>query len=630
MTSGDRLYTDVNSLAEMRIGSTSIRLAPRTNFQFLNLDDRTVQISVTSGAVNIRVRHLPGDEVYEVDTPNGAATLLRSGEYRVDTDPDRNETLVTVRAGEAEVTANGTSFPVHPRETGYFSGDYSAGEIRAANARDRFDDFASQRDRREDLAPAPRYVSRDMVGYEDLDGYGSWSQNAEYGPLWRPRVASGWAPYRDGRWAWVEPWGWTWIDNEPWGFAPSHYGRWAYLDNGWGWFPGPADVRPVYAPALVAFLGGSRFGALLNFGGGDGVGWFPLGPREIYRPSYHVSDAYVNRVNVTNITNVTNINVNNINVNNVRYVNQTVPGAVSAVSRQDFVNSHYVRQSAVAAPVAAVAQAQIMRSAQVVPQQQSVLVRPAVGGSMQIARPPAAVMNRQIFVRSTPPPPPVPFVAKQQALAANPGQPVAPAQIQSLRQTSTPVARPYVRSAMQPAPAGTPIGTPAAQRPVGQPAQPPTVPFTRQPVTPNNIPLRRQADRPIQATPAPVQQQQRPPVTPAPGNVPFTRQTVTPAPGNVPQPRQAPAPPIARSTADAQREQAQKQQELQREQQLQQQRALEAQRQQELQRERQARQQQQQQRERQVQPPPPQHPAPPPPQEKPKEAKPADNKRTDR
>ena len=111
-----------------------------------------------------------------------------------------------------------------------------------------------------------------MVGYEDLGQNGVWSEAPEYGPVWRPRsVEIGWAPYRYGRWAWVEPWGWTWIDDAPWGFAPFHYGRWAMAGGVWVWVPGRmvVGVRPVYAPALVAFVGTSRFGV---------AAWFPLGP----------------------------------------------------------------------------------------------------------------------------------------------------------------------------------------------------------------------------------------------------------------------------------------------------------------------------------------------------------------
>ena len=56
--------------------------------------------------------------------------------------------------------------------------------------------------------------------------------------------------------------------------------------NSWGWIPGPIAVRPVYAPALVAFIGGPRFSLSVSIGGGGGgnVGWFPLGPREVYVP----------------------------------------------------------------------------------------------------------------------------------------------------------------------------------------------------------------------------------------------------------------------------------------------------------------------------------------------------------
>jgi hypothetical protein len=85
---------------------------------------------------------------------------------------------------------------------------------------DEFDRWASERDRRG--AVSARYVSRDVVGYEDLDDHGSWRAAEGYGNVWVPRVAADWAPYRDGHWAWVEPWGWTWVDDAPWGFAVSH------------------------------------------------------------------------------------------------------------------------------------------------------------------------------------------------------------------------------------------------------------------------------------------------------------------------------------------------------------------------------------------------------------------------
>mgnify|MGYP006969297544 CR=1 FL=1 len=73
-----------------------------------------------------------------------------------------------------------------------------------------------------------------------------------------------WAPYTTGRWAWVAPWGWTWVDVAPWGFAPFHYGRWVPRGPYWAWSPGRYVARPVYAPALVGWVGG----AAVRDGGG--------------------------------------------------------------------------------------------------------------------------------------------------------------------------------------------------------------------------------------------------------------------------------------------------------------------------------------------------------------------------
>ena len=178
-------------------------------------------------------------------------------------------------------------------------------------------------------ASTTRYVSPEMTGAEDLDRYGQWQQTPEYGALWVPRsVAADWAPYTTGHWAWVRPWGWTWVDDAPWGFAPFHYGRWVYHRNAWCWAPGTYVARPVYAPALVAWIGGPRTSVSISVGAGAPVGWFPLAPREVYVPAYRASPRYVQQVNVTHVTNVTNITtiVNNRN---------------GEADRRDFANRKY-------------------------------------------------------------------------------------------------------------------------------------------------------------------------------------------------------------------------------------------------------------------------------------------------
>ena len=303
-------------------------LASRTAFQFLNLNDRNVQVKLTEGTLSIHLRELQQDETFEVDTPNVAFVLLRPGDYRIDADPDAQTTLVTVRAGaRARAPAEGQSFGLRAGEQARVTGEESVGyDIQPAPAPDGWDRWCMDRTNRENQSVSARYVSRDVIGYEDLDQYGSWSTAPDYGPVWIPRTMPvGWAPYRYGHWAWIEPWGWTWVDDAPWGFAPFHYGRWAYFGGSWAWVPGPVAVRgagpmmvrPVYSPALVAWVGGAHWGVSVAIGGGGPVGWVPLGPREVYVPAYHASPNYITRVN-TNNTVINNVNVTNIYNTNER------------------------------------------------------------------------------------------------------------------------------------------------------------------------------------------------------------------------------------------------------------------------------------------------------------------------
>jgi hypothetical protein len=359
------------------------------------------------------VRHLDDDDAYEVDTPNLAFTLLQPGEYRIDVSSDGNQTIATVWQGRGRATGGGFSYTVVARQSATFTGtdhlDYDLGQVPEADDLDR---WAFDRDDREDHADSANYVSREMTGYEDLDEYGDWSYVAGYGPCWRPRaVVVGWAPYRFGHWVWVGPWGWTWVEDEPWGFAPFHYGRWAFVSGGWFWVPGPVVVRPVWAPALVAFVGG---GPGFRFSVGVGVGWFPLAPGEVFVPGYRVSRTYVNNVNITNTTvNVTKItNVYNtvvINktttVNNITYVNQHVNNGVTVVSHEAFVNARPVAQNQMRVQPREIETAPVTHVVQAEPVRQSVIG----AGRPAPVRPPAVVISRQVVAQRTPPPAPRSF-----------------------------------------------------------------------------------------------------------------------------------------------------------------------------------------------------------------------------
>ncbi|HKN25782.1 MAG TPA: DUF6600 domain-containing protein [Candidatus Acidoferrum sp.] len=473
ITTGDKLWTDQNSRAELHIGSASIRLGEQTGFSFLNLDDRTMQIRLNEGTISVRVRRLGQDESIEVDTPNLAFSILRPGRYRINVNEEGDTTIINVRDGEGEVTGGGSSYAVHPGQQGIFSGtDTVNADIEPLPDLDSFDSWCDERDLREDHSVARRYVSDDVIGYEDLDDYGGWRPVPEYGTVWFPHVSVvGWAPYRFGHWVWVSPWGWTWVDDAPWGFAPFHYGRWVFVGGGWGWVPCPppvvavAYVRPVYAPALVAWVGGPHFAAGIAFGGGFAagvnVGWFPLGPREVFVPSYPVSRTYVNNVNISNTTvNQTVINnyynttiVNkNVTVNNVKYVNQTVPGAVTATSPHAFTSAQPVGRNLVAVNQQEVASAPtVVHAPAVVPPKQAVLG----AGAVSNVHPPASIQNRAVVAKTTPPPPPPPFAARQAAIEKNQGRPISMVQERQIQAPQNHVAAAAVKIA-PPSNPGTP------------------------------------------------------------------------------------------------------------------------------------------------------------------------------
>jgi hypothetical protein len=422
--SGDRLWTDVNARAEIQVGGAMIRMNSATGTALLNLDDRIAQLQLTQGTLNVRVRYLAPDQVFEVDTPNLAFTLRQPGEYRIEVDPAGNATTIVVRQGQGEVTGENAAYVVDARQAYRFMG---AGlrEYQNVHAprRDEFDRWAGGRDRRYDNSRSARYVSQDVVGYQDLDANGIWRSDATYGNVWMPSgLPAGWAPYRDGHWAWVDPWGWTWVDDASWGFAVSHYGRWTNLGGRWGWVPGPVRSRAYYAPALVVFVGGANFQLAISSGNVAGVAWFPLGPREVYRPAYPVSRAYyenINRSNTVVNTTVINNTYNNSNVTQVVYANRQVPGAVVAVPATAFVQSQPVARSTVRVSREVIVGAPVAVVLPVAPVDKSVR-----GAAARAANPPPRVFERPVLARSVPPAVHVGFAAQRQQLTANPGKPL--------------------------------------------------------------------------------------------------------------------------------------------------------------------------------------------------------------
>ena len=451
-TTGDFLFADTGSRAELHLDTAAIRMSEQTSFGFLNLGDQVAQLQLSEGELQVHVRRLGGDDVFEVDTPNAAITLLREGDYVFTVDPNSGTTFLVVRHGQAEITGGGQAFTLQANQSVQLSGTDQLGyDVENAPGLDDFENYCLQRDQREAHLQSTRYVPADMIGYEDLDDNGTWRTTPEYGAVWYPNTAgAGWAPYHNGHWAWVDPWGWTWVDDMPWGFAPFHYGRWAYVGGAWGWTPGPSAVvvvgrpvvRPIYAPALVAFIGGASWGVSIGIGGGGPtMGWVPLGPGELYSPAYHVSPGYYNHVNVANT--VINKNVNITNVYNTTYVNKTVvnnttiinnnqtyanlkaPNAVMTMPQNAFASGQSANRVGKPVPAQAVDKIQMSSAAVLAPPvapTNQALTAGYSAGQKPVAHPPAQLMSRPVVAKVAPPPVPVSFASQQQVLQRNAGQ----------------------------------------------------------------------------------------------------------------------------------------------------------------------------------------------------------------
>lgn len=345
LTAGDSMYAGNGGNIEIEIGTRAyLRAGSGTEIGIESLETGYLQIRVPAGHAALDLKRLPDGQAIEVDTPNGAFLIDRPGYYRLDVDDDTT-TFATRRGGEARVIpAGGESIAVQTDQWIVVRGTATATVARVAPAGDDAWDRWNY-DRTAQLGEEPRssaYVPPDVAGVDDLDRYGDWRDTPKYGQLWVPRdVEEDWAPYSTGRWVWDGYYGWTWVDDSPWGWAPYHYGRWCWNDGYWGWAPGPVVVRPIYAPALVAFFGGHHSGVSVSVGLPI-VSWVALGWGEPVIPWWGPV-GFVGRphwsgwggprvVNNVVINNTTIVNVKNIN----RYDNFRNNRAVIGVTGDRF------------------------------------------------------------------------------------------------------------------------------------------------------------------------------------------------------------------------------------------------------------------------------------------------------
>ena len=579
---GDRIFSDQDGRAEIQVGETYLRIGHYTDVTFINADANGLTFGIAQGTLHLRTFGLwQGQSVY-VNTPSGSASLSQPGEIRVEAYPDRASAVFTNYASDVQLNGaagfdqdlqGGQSLeligtnPVYPQWLD--SGDM-----------DDLDNWSRGRDMQILNATSYRYVSPEIPGAQDLDTYGTWLPGTEYGAIWFPNnVPQGWQPYHNGHWVNRDPWGWIWVEDEPWGYAPFHYGRWVSFAGRWGWIPGAPAAHPVWSPALVVFAGG------IHFGGGGVSAWFPLGPGEAYRPWYHTSPRYIDRINISNMQESRHVHIQNTyvnvvnvtNVTNITYINQNI--GVTAMRHEDFASGRPAQQAAVRVdprqfdhvqvldrpeprpthqsfvpPVARPVPVAVLRPALINNQGKQVSLRPGAQPIEPPVRPVPPV--RVIPGRTVVAPPPGVRTQPQPGTPGAPGFRPAPGQTQPMipgnhpdnrgnqapgtPQPYNPGNRPDNRGNTAP---GTPQPyNPGYQPPLvhpGQPAQPPA----QSPTPPQGF----RPQPPVMPTPQPYPNQRPNPQPPAnPGPNPYQRPTPPPPPNPnpPPYPNQRPAPPV--------------------------------------------------------------------------------------
>jgi hypothetical protein len=339
VATGDAVWTQPQAAASVMVDSTRLALSGGTELTAQEIDQATITAALSQGEVFLDIAALQQGQSVVIETPRGTAQITSNGEYEIYAGDSSTPTYVTTVTGSLQFTGLGVNTPqtVGAQQTLVVQGTNPVQAQLGAMQQDQFLTAMLQQ-----IAPPPPpstaqapAACAQMTGAAVLSQYGTWQSQPSVGTVWFPQVASTWVPYREGQWAYVQPWGWTWVDNAPWGFAPFHYGRWAQFGGRWGWVPQPVaepgygyggGYQPVYAPALVTFLGAAAGAFTAAAFASGAIGWAPLGIHEPYYPPYQVSPRYFGAYNRAYVPNYNTFYRNNVTIvnNRVSYRNVTI------------------------------------------------------------------------------------------------------------------------------------------------------------------------------------------------------------------------------------------------------------------------------------------------------------------
>src|SRR5882672_5048057 len=144
LTTGDRIATDADARAEIRIGSSTVRLDSGTELEVLRIDDDHVALQLHNGAIATRLRTAESAREFELRTAEGRFITNRPGRYRFDRADETSR--VTVLSGEAVFEGPGSALTINPGQRAEFWLDRGAAQYSITEpVRDAFSTWSADR-----------------------------------------------------------------------------------------------------------------------------------------------------------------------------------------------------------------------------------------------------------------------------------------------------------------------------------------------------------------------------------------------------------------------------------------------------------------------------------------------------
>lgn len=260
---GGRAELQFDDGSVIRLGSGAV-VTLQTLFS--DAQGEFTEIKMTDGLASMDLR--TDHSIYQIDTPHGSVKSVGPSMFRIGVDDDVE---IGIREGSATLDGPQGKLTMHTGDYVDVKDDATPYAVHPLPEEDSWDKFIDERHAL--MTKVDTNLPQNMQPVAgDLDQYGTWKQDDQYGKVWAPSEPTDWQPYYDGQWTWCEPFGWTWVGVEPWGWVPYHYGSWIHRRWGWGWVPGP--VCQYWSPAVVSF----------SYVGGN-VCWAPLAPAECVYPA---------------------------------------------------------------------------------------------------------------------------------------------------------------------------------------------------------------------------------------------------------------------------------------------------------------------------------------------------------